>query len=138
MERGLYSFICCGGAESRSAIVNSGMWPIPLTAIGHLLLMKNLWSEGGAAVTPNVMLSHFFPHNHKPCRSICWTVVLAWHLMCRVLQLVTHICRHGGNDVVHRGTNISLILHLGSGTGWQEEKVIQYMRALIRINRLAL
>lgn len=23
--------------------------------------------------------------------------------MCRVLQLVTHICRHGGNDVVRRG-----------------------------------
>lgn len=44
--------------------MNSGMWPIPLTAIGHLLLMKNLWSEGGAAATPNVMLSSsffFFP-----------------------------------------------------------------------------
>lgn len=40
--------------------MNSSMWPIPLTAIGHLLLMKNLWSEGGAAVTRNVMLSLFF------------------------------------------------------------------------------
>lgn len=66
VKRGLYAFICCREAENWKAIVNSSMWPIPLTAIGHLLLMKNLWSEGGAAVTPNVMFS-FFQHNHKPC-----------------------------------------------------------------------
>lgn len=66
MKRGLCSAVCCREAESRIEIVNSSMWPIPLTAIGHLLLMKNLWSEGGAAVTPNVMFS-LFQHNHKPC-----------------------------------------------------------------------
>ncbi len=97
--------------------MNSSMWPIPLTAIGHLLLMKNLWSEGGVAVTPNVMLSPFFSTITRLVHSISWSMVLAWHLMCRVLQLVTHICRHEGNDVVHRGTNVSLILRLGSGTG---------------------
>lgn len=35
------------------------MWPIPLAAYGHLLWMKNPWSEGGAAVTCNVTLSLF-------------------------------------------------------------------------------
>lgn len=59
VKRGLYAFICCREAENWKAIVNSSMWPIPLIAIGHLLLMKNLWSEGGAAVTPNVMFSLF-------------------------------------------------------------------------------
>lgn len=72
LERCLYYFICCEWVESWRAIVNSSMWPIPLTAIGHLLLMKNLWSEGGAAVRSNEMLS-FLQHNREPCPGICLT-----------------------------------------------------------------
>lgn len=55
------------------------------------------------------------------------------------LRLVTHLRRRWGNDVVHGGTDISLILHLDSGSGWlltsqRLDKVIHIMRALIRKN----
>lgn len=35
-----------------------------------------------------------------------------------VLRLVTHLHGRWGNDVVHGGTDISLILHLDSGSAW--------------------
>lgn len=67
-------------------------------------------------------------HNQTPCPQhlLDYGFGLVFNVPC---ASVTHICRHGGNDVVHKGMNISLILHLGCGTGWhlvsmQVEKVI--------------
>lgn len=81
------------------------------------LLMKHFWMEGEAAVAPYV--PSFFSTITSIVPRICWPMFfLAWHLMLHVLQLVTHISRHRGNDVVHRGMNISFNPHLGRGSAW--------------------
>lgn len=49
---------------------------------------------------PSLSCFFFLPQSHPgSCRTQC--------LICGVLQRVTHICRHQGNDVAHVDTNIS-------------------------------